>query len=341
MRLRPATPVCEALLLLDAMKAAVHTRYGPPEVLRVTEAPKPVPKDDEVLVRVRASSVNRTDCGFLRAKPFIVRLFAGLAKPRRTILGCEFAGEVEAVGRNVTRFSVGDRVFGFDDGGWGGHAEYKVISENRMLATIPPAITYEQAAVSTEGAHYALTYVRALHAGKGTTVLVHGATGAIGSAAVQLLKHAGAFVIATSDTKNVELVQSLGADVVVDREKEDFTKLDERVDIVFDAVGKSSFGACKPILEDGGVYVSTDLGPMAQNPLLALVGPLFRLVGAKRVAFPLPKAGSEVIEFLRARLERGELRPVIDRTYALDDIVEAFGYVETGQKTGNVVVLVE
>lgn len=335
------TPVVRALLLLDAMKAAVYTQYGPPEVLRVTEAPMPVLKDDAVLIRVRATSVNRTDCGFLRAKPFIVRFFAGLTKPRRTILGCEFAGEVEAVGTNVTRFSVGDRVFGFDDGGWGGHAEYKVIPENRMIATIPPAISYEQAAVSTEGAHYALAYVRALRAGTGAKVLVHGSTGAIGSAAVQLLKHAGAFVIATSDTKNVELVQSLGADVVVDREKEDFTKLDERVDIVFDAVGKSSFGACKRLLKDGGVYASTDLGPMAQNPSLALIGRLFRLVGAKRVAFPLPKANREIIEFLRARLENGELRPVIDRTYTLDDIIEAFRYVETGQKTGNVVVLVE
>jgi NADPH:quinone reductase-like Zn-dependent oxidoreductase len=329
------------LLFLDAMKAAVHTQYGPPEVVRVVDTPQPVPKDDEVLVRVRATSVNRTDCGFLRAKPFVVRFFAGLTKPRRTILGCEFAGEVEAVGAGVTRFSVGDRVFGFDDGGWGGHAEYKAVSEERMVATIPPAITYEQAAVSTEGAHYALTYVRALQVGTGTTVLLHGATGAIGSAAVQLLKHAGAFVIATSTTKNVELVESLGADVVVDWEQEDFTKIDERVDFVFDAVGKSSFGACRPILKDGGVYASTDLGPMVQNPPLALVGPLFRLVGAKRVAFPLPKANREIIEFLGARLECGELEPVIDRTYALDDIVEAFTYVETGQKTGNVVVLVD
>jgi NADPH:quinone reductase-like Zn-dependent oxidoreductase len=329
------------VLVVDAMKAAVYRHYGPPAVLRVTQAPVPVAKDGQVLVRVRATSVNRTDCGFLRAKPFIVRFFAGLTKPRRRILGCEFAGVVEAVGHGVTRFSVGDKVFGFDDHGWGGHAEYKVISERRMVATIPPGIGYEQAAVSTEGAHYALTYVRALRVGGGTRVLVHGATGAIGSAAVQLLKHAGAFVIATSDTKNVELVRSLGADVVVDREREDFTRLDERVDIVFDAVGKSSFGACKRLLNDGGVYVSTDLGPMAQNLALALVSPLFRLVGAKRVAFPLPKASREVIEFLRERLERGELRPLIDRTYALDEIVAALTYVETGQKTGNVVVLLE
>ena len=201
------------------MKAAVYTRYGPPEVVRVTQAPKPVASGDEVVVRVRASSVNRTDCGFLRAKPFVVRFFAGLTKPRRTILGCEFAGDVEAVGDGVTSFSVGDRVFGYDDARWGGHAEYKVISEKRMVATIPPAISYEEAAVSTEGAHYALTFVRALRMREGSRVLVHGATGAIGSAAVQLLKHAGVFVIATSDTRNVELVRSLGADAVVDRSR--------------------------------------------------------------------------------------------------------------------------
>jgi NADPH:quinone reductase-like Zn-dependent oxidoreductase len=322
------------------MKAAVHTRYGPPEVLRVAEVPTPVPKDDEVLVRIRATSVNRTDCGFLRAHPFVVRLFAGLTKPRNRILGCEFAGDVEAVGRDATYFSVGDRVFGFDDGGWGGHAEHKVVGTGRMVATIPPGLSYEQAAASTEGAHYALTYVRAIQAAPGTRVLVHGATGAIGTAAVQLLKHAGAHVIATSTTRNVALVQSLGADVVVDWQQKDFTRLDERVDVVFDAVGKSSFGACKQLLRSGGVYVSTDLGPWAQNPPLALAGPLFRLAGAKRVAFPLPKANREVIAFLRERLERGDFRPVIDRTYPLDEIVEAFRYVETGQKTGNVVVRV-
>jgi NADPH:quinone reductase-like Zn-dependent oxidoreductase len=323
------------------MKAAVYRRYGPPEVVRVTEAPKPDPGDDELLVRVRATSVNRTDCGFLRAHPFVVRLFAGLLRPRRTILGCEFAGDVEAVGSRVTAFSVGDRVFGFDDARWGGHAEYKTVSARRMVAAIPEGLGYEQAAVSTEGAHYALTYVRALGVGDGAKVLVHGATGAIGTAAVQLLKHAGAYVVATSTTANVELVRALGADVVVDREREDFTALDERFDVVFDAVGKSSFGACRRLLRDGGVYASTDLGPKAQNPMLALAGPALRLLNAKRVAFPLPRASREVIEFLRARLERGELTPVIDRTYVLDDIVEAFAYVEAGHKTGNVVILVE
>jgi NADPH:quinone reductase-like Zn-dependent oxidoreductase len=323
------------------MKAAVYRRYGPPEVLRVAEVPKPDPGRDELLVRVRASSVNRTDCGFLRAHPFVVRLFAGLSRPRRTILGCEFAGDVEAVGPGVTAFAVGDRVFGFDDAGWGGHAEYKRVAQDRMVTTIPEGLGYEQAAVSTEGAHYALRYVRALRVGAGSKVLVHGATGAIGTAAVQLLKHAGAYVVATSTTANVELVRRLGADVVVDWEREDFTALDERFDVVFDAVGKSSFGACRRLLREGGVYASTDLGPKAQNPVLALAAPGLRVLNAKRVAFPLPRANREVIEFLRARLERGELTPVIDRTYVLGDIVAAFRYVETGRKTGNVVVRVE
>lgn len=322
------------------MKAAVYTRYGPPEVLRVTDVPAPVAKDDEVLVRVRATSVNRTDRGFLRAEPWIVRLFAGLRAPRRTILGCEFAGDVEAVGGSVTRFAVGDRVFGFDDAGWGGQAELKTIAESRMVDTIPDGLSYDDAAVSTEGAHYALRYVRALHVGSRTRVLLHGATGAIGTAAVQLLKHAGASVVATSTTASVELVRALGADAVVDWEREDFTALDERFDVVFDAVGKSSFGACRPLLRSGGVYVSTDLGPWAQNAPLSLVGPVFRAVGAKRVAFPLPRASREVIAFLRERLARGELRPVIDRAYGLDDIVEAYRYVDTGLKVGNVVVRV-
>jgi NADPH:quinone reductase-like Zn-dependent oxidoreductase len=329
------------VLSLARMKAAVYRRYGPPEVVRVTEVPKPEPADDELLVRVRATSVNRTDDGFLRGHPFVVRFFSGLLRPRRTVLGCEFAGDVEAVGLGVTAFAVGDRVFGFDDAGWGGHAQYKTMSQERMVTTIPAGLSYEQAAASTEGAHYALRYVRALRVGDGTKVLVHGATGAIGTAAVQLLKQAGAYVVATSTTANVELVRTLGADVVVDWQREDFTAVDDSFDVVFDAVGKSSFGACRRLLCDGGVYTSTDLGPKAQNPLLALAAPALRLLNARRVAFPLPRANREVIEFLRARLERGELTPVIDRTYMLDDIVTAFRYVETGGKTGNVVVLVE
>lgn len=322
------------------MRAAVHTRYGPPEVVEVREVPTPAPRTREILVEVHCTSVNRTDCGFLRAKPFVTRLFSGLIRPRHTSLGCEFAGRVAAVGPGVTRFAVGDLVFGFDDARWGGHAEYKVIREDRAVVTIPPGITVEQAAAATEGAHYALVYVRAAKIGAGTRVLVHGATGAIGSAAVQLIKHAGAHVVATSTTRNVELVASLGADRVIDHEREDFTRCGDTFDVVFDAVGKSSFGACKRLLVEGGIYVSTELGPRGENPLRALVSPLYRLVGARRVLFPLPTCSQQDVAFLAERLARGELRPVIDRTYPLDEIRAAFAYVETGQKTGNVVIRV-
>jgi NADPH:quinone reductase-like Zn-dependent oxidoreductase len=322
------------------MKAAIHDEYGPPEVLRIADIPAPRPRDHEILVKVRCSSVNRTDDGFLRARPFVTRLFSGLRRPRNPSLGCEFAGDVTAIGRAVTRFAVGDRVFGFDDARWGGHAEYKVIAETGAVAAIPETTTYEQAAASTEGAHYALVYIRATKIGRGQRALVHGATGAIGSAAVQLLVHAGVEVVATSDSRNLALVASLGASEVIDRERVDFTRCGQRFHLVFDAVGKSTFGACKPLLEPRGIYVSTELGPWGQNPLLGLVSPLYKLAGARRVMFPLPTSTQEQIEFLAERLARGELRPVIDRTYPLEDIVAAFHYVETGRKVGNVVIRV-
>jgi NADPH:quinone reductase-like Zn-dependent oxidoreductase len=322
------------------MRAAVHDRYGPPEVLQLRDVAMPQPAADEILVRVHCSSVNRTDVGFLRAKPFVVRFFGGLLRPRHLALGCEFAGEVAALGDTVTRFALGERVFGYDDVRWSGHAEYKVIGQDKAVATIPDGITYEQAAASTEGAHYAWVDIRAAKVLAGQRVLVHGATGAIGSAAVQLLKYAGAHVVATSTTRNVDLVASLGADRVIDWEREDFAACGERFDVVFDAVGKSSFGACKPLLVEGGAYVSTDLGPKGQNPILGLASPLFAAAGAKRVLFPFPRNDLGMVEFLRNRLAAGDFRPVIDRVYSLDDVVEAFRYVETGQKTGNVVIRV-
>jgi NADPH:quinone reductase-like Zn-dependent oxidoreductase len=322
------------------MRAAVHDRYGPPEALRLRDVETPSPAGDEILVRVHCSSVNRTDVGFLRAKPFVTRFFSGLVRPRHVALGCEFAGEVAAVGGAVTKFAMGERVFGFDDARMGGQAEYKVIGQDKAVARIPREISYQQAAASTEGAHYAWVDIRAAHVRDGHRVLVHGATGAIGSAAVQLLKYAGAHVVATSTTRHLNLVASLGADRVIDWEREDFTAVGERFDMVFDAVGKSSFGACKPLLVERGVYVSTDLGPKAQNPVLGLASPLFAAVGAKRVLFPVPSCDQSMIEFLRDRLAAGDFRPVIDRVYPLHDIVEAFRHVEAGQKTGNVVIQV-
>jgi len=322
------------------VKAAVHRRYGPPELVKVRAVDEPRPGPHELLIRIRCSSVNRTDVGFLRGKPFLTRFFSGLVRPRHTALGCEFAGVVEAVGDSVSRFAVGDRVFGYDDSRWGGHAEYKVIAHDAAVATVPADITDEQAAASTEGAHYALMVLRAAGVRAGSRVLVHGATGAIGSAAVQLLKDAGAYVVATSNTRHVSLVASLGPDRVIDWEREEFTACGEHFDVVLDAVGKSSFGACRRLLVRRGVYVSTDLGPMAQNPFLALVGPLFKRAGARRVLFPIPSRDQAMIEFLRDRLASGAFSPLIDRVYPLDEIVAAFEYVETGEKTGNVLVRV-
>jgi NADPH:quinone reductase-like Zn-dependent oxidoreductase len=320
------------------MKAAVHTRYGPPEVVRVVDVPTPVAKDNEVLVKVRATTVNRTDCGFRGAKPFFIRAFTGLLRPRVTILGNEFAGDVDAIGPAVTSFAVGDRVFGYDDSRWGAHAQYLTIREDASLALIPASLTYSQAAPATEGSHYALADIRKANIRAGQSVLVNGATGAIGSAAVQLLASDGVHVTAVCDTAHLELVRSLGAERVIDRTAEDFTQDQQRYDVVFDAVGKSSFGRCRRLLKPHGVYMSTDLGPRGQNPFLALVTPL---LPGKSVLFPLPRHNQAMMNYFKDLMESGLFRPIVDRSYPLTEIVEAYRYVETGQKIGNVVITVE
>jgi NADPH:quinone reductase-like Zn-dependent oxidoreductase len=320
------------------MKAAVHTKYGPPDVVRISELDKPAATDHQVLVKVRATTVNRTDSGLRAAKPFINRFFTGLRRPRVTVLGNEFAGEVEAVGRGVTSFKVGDRVFGYNGTRFGAHAEYLAMPEDGSLATMPANVSYEEAAASTEGSHYALSLIRKAKIRSGQDVLVNGATGAIGSAAVQLLTHLGAKVTAVCDTEHVELVRGLGAGRVIDYLAEDFTKDEQTYDIVLDAVGKSSFGRCKRLLKPGGIYLSTDLGPLSLNPLLALTTPLF---GGKKVMFPIPRDDREVVQYLKELIESGAFKPLIDRRYPLDQIIEAYRYVETGQKIGNVVISVE
>jgi NADPH:quinone reductase-like Zn-dependent oxidoreductase len=230
-------------------------------------------------------------------------------------------------------------VFGFNGNSLGAHAEYLVMPVDGLLATVPANLTYEEVAPSTEGAHYALSGIRRAGIRRGHDVLVYGATGAIGSAAVQLLRSLGAKVTAVCDTGNVELVKGLGADKVVDYTTEDFTRDEQPYDLVMDAVGKSSFGRCKRLLKPRGIYLSSDLGPMGQNPMLALVTPLLR---GRRVMFPLPlRPDQEIARYLRGLLESGAFRPVIDRTYPLDQIVEAYRYVETGRKIGNVVITVE
>ena len=321
------------------MQAAVSTRYGPPDVVRIEEVAMPTVSDDEVLVKVHVATVNRTDCGFRSAKPFIVRFFSGLVRPKVTVLGTEFAGVVEAVGVRVTSFEVGDRVFGFNEGRWGAHAEYLTIRADGPIATMPAKVTFEQAAPSTEASHYALTSIRKTKIGSGQDVLVNGATGAIGSAAVQLLKTIGANVTAVCDTPNVELVKGLGADRVIDRSIEDFTKDRQTYDVVFDAVGKSSFGHCRRLLKPGGIYASTDLGPGAQNPLLSVVTPLF---GGRKAVLPIPpKHDQESVKHLKSLIASGEFKPVIDRRYPLTQIVDAYRYVEAGQKVGNVLIIVD
>lgn len=319
------------------MKAAVHTRYGPPDVVAIQEVATPTIADDQVLVRVCAATVNRTDCGFRTAKPFLVRLFTGLTGPRATILGGEFAGVIEAVGAGVTSLQRGDRVFGYR--GFGAHAQYLSMPANGRIASIPAAITFEQAAAGTEGSQYALSFIQTAKVRTGQHVLVYGATGAIGSAAVQLLKSVGASVTAVCDSANVELVRGLGADRVVDYTVEDFTSDAQAYDAVFDAVGKSSFGRCRRLLKRRGIYVSSDLGPGWQNPVLALVTPF---LGGKRVKFPMQQTrGHDMVGYMRRLMESGQFTPVIDRTYGFDEIVEAYRYVETGRKVGNVIISVQ
>ena len=319
------------------MKASINTQYGPPEVVKIMEVEIPTPKDNELLIKVHASTVNRTDCGFRSAEYFVSRFFSGLFKPKNKILGCEFAGEIVGMGKDVTLFKMGDKVFGFNDTQFGGHAEFMTINEQAAIATMPNNVPYEVAAAITEGGHYALCDIRAAQVKSGQKVLVNGATGAIGSAAVQLLKHFGAEVTAVCDTKNVALVQSLGADVVIDYLKEDFTKRSETFDFIFDAVGKSSFGRCKPLLNENGIYISTELGKNGENIYLALLTPLF---SRKKLLFPLPTISKDDVIFLKNLVETGQYKPVIDRQYPLEQIVEAYKYVETGQKTGNVVIII-
>jgi len=319
------------------MKAAVRTRYGPPDVVRVVQAAQPAISEHELLIRVHASTVNRTDCAARAADPFIWRLFLGLARPRVTILGNEFAGEVEAIGGAITSFKVGDRVFGYKDSTFGAHAEYLSMPQDGTLATIPVGLTFEEAAPSIEGSHYALAMIRTARVRAGQNVLVYGATGAIGSAAVQLLKSAGTTVTAVCGTAHVELVKGLGADRVIDYMVDDFTKDPPIYDLVIDAVGKSSFGKCKQLLSRHGIYVSSDVGRQWRNVLFALTTPW---LGGQKVVFPYPRHDAAMARHFRDLLESGAFKPVVDRRYPLDQIVDAYRYVETGQKIGNVVISV-
>jgi NADPH:quinone reductase-like Zn-dependent oxidoreductase len=315
------------------MRAVVNDRYGPPDVLRLEEVERPVPKDDEVLVKIHATTVTRTDCGLRAAKPFITRFFTGLLRPKRKTRGMELAGEVEAVGAAVTEFEVGEHVFGVN--GFGAHAEYISMPESAPLAQKPAGMTFEEAAAVCDGAGLALACLQKADLRKGRSILIYGASGSVGTAGVQLARHVGAEVTAVCNTKNLELVASLGADEVVDYTQEDFTRTGKTYDVIFDAVGKHSFRRCRRSLKPGGIYIETDLGFLWHVPLLAL---LTRRIGNKRVKLGIVRYTKEDVLFFKELIEAGKYRAVIDRRYPLEDVVEATRYVETEQKTGNVVL---
>lgn len=317
------------------MKAVIRRTYGPPNLVKVEEVPPPIPKDNEVLVRVHATTVNRTDCAVVTGKPFIMRLFTGLFKPSRPIPGTDFAGKIEAVGKSVTSFKVGDKVWGFNDEGCSTQAEYMVFPEKKAIALMPENISFQQAAASIEAAHYARNFLNKVDIKDGQKILINGATGAIGSAMLQFIKTHDISVTAVCNTPNIELVKSLGADKIYDYLKEDFTQDDEKYHFIFDAVGKSTFGKCKHLLLPGGVYISSELGPNAQNPFLALITPL---IGNKKVGFPLPTDIKKSLEYSKNLIHQGKFKAVLDRTYTMDQIAEAYEYVASGQKTGNVIL---
>ena len=318
------------------MKAAVRSKYGSPKVLTIREVKIPTPKDDEILIRVYATTVNRTDCHILSGLPFIMRFFTGLFKPRLATTGTDFAGQIESAGKNVKSFKPGDKVMGFGGAfGCGSHAQYFTLPETKAIITIPGNITYDQAAACIEGASYALDVVNMVNPAAGQKALVIGATGAIGSSTVQFLKFHGVYVTAVCSSENSDLVKSLGADKVIDYKNDDFTKDRERYDFIFDSVAKSTFSKCKHLLKKKGIYTSSggieNIFPLLITPLL----------GGKKVLFRPPKNIKAGLSIIKDLIEKGKFRAVIDRKYPLDKIVEAFEYVETGQKIANVIITMD
>lgn len=311
------------------MKAVTFERYGPPDVLRLEEVEKPIPVADEVLVRVRATTVTRSDCGLRSAEYFVGRLFTGLLRPKRGRIGIEFAGEIAEIGSGVTEFAVGDRVFGI---GSGTNAEYICVGEAEPIALIPGALSFIDAAGVADGALSALSLLRTAKLTEGGCVLVFGASGSIGVGGVQVAKHLGAHVTAVCNAKNVDLMRSLGADAVIDYAGEDFTRNDETYDVVFDAAGKTSFRRCRRSVAANGLYITTDPGYLWHDAIVSLF--------TKRARLGIVRYTKPDILILADLLARGEYRPVIDCTLPLEDVVDAHRYVDTHQKTGNVVLTI-
>jgi NADPH:quinone reductase-like Zn-dependent oxidoreductase len=317
------------------MRAVVHDRYGPPDVLRLEEVAQPVPRDHEVLVRVHATTVNRTDTGLRSGTPFAARFVSGLRRPRRRILGTEFAGEVAGAGAAVTEFQIGDRVFGLNPWRFGAHAECVCVPESAPIAHKPDEITFDEAAAIYDGALLAQMNLRRAGLRSGQRVLIYGASGSIGTAAVQLTAAVGAHITAVCNTRNLGVVKGLGADEDIDYTEQDFTDNGHAYDIVFDAVGKHSFKRCRGSLRPGGVYIGTD---GLRNVLMALAP--VHVSGLSTVMVIPPRYSRKDAVLIKELIEAGRYRAVIDRSYPLEDVIEATRYVETEQKTGNVVLRV-
>ena len=315
------------------MKASIRKKYCLPNQIKVESIDKPIPNENEVLIKIYATTVNRTDCANLTAKPFIMRFVLGLFKPRKTILGTDFAGELISIGKNVKSFSIGDKVFGFNDTGSESQAEY-VTTTVENLFPIPEKIDYKQAAASLEGASYAYSFIHKVNIQSGQNILINGATGGIGSALLQFVRQYDVNITATCNTNNIQLIESLGADNIYDYTKKDFTKENDKYDFIFDAVGKSTFGKCLTLLKEKGIYISSELGPYSQN----IFYPLLTSVLSKKVIFPTPYSTEKTIPYICNLLEKGKFNPVIDREYALEDISKAYEYVIKGQKIGNVLI---
>ena len=323
------------------MKAIVYKRYGPPDVLELKQITKPIPKENEILVKVKATTVTVAD---IRSRSFTVpssvwlpaRIALGLRKPRKEILGMELAGEVELVGKNVKRFKVGDQVFAATLTDYGAYAEYKCLREDGPVGIKPSNITYGEAAAIPIGARTALYFLRKAGIKSGQTVLVYGASGSVGSYAVQIAKYLGATVTGVCSTANVELVKSLGADKVIDYTAEDFSKTDETYDVIFEAVNKSSLSACLKILKTNGTYINVT------EPLPNLQMLWTKLTSSKKLILSQnsPET-SEALTYLKELVEMGKLKVVIDKSYSLEEVVEAHRYVEKGHKKGNVVINLE
>ena len=316
------------------MKAAYYTKYGPPEVIKIVELPKPEAMEDQVLIKIKATTVNRTDTGIRSGQYFIMKLITGLSGPKRKILGTDFSGVVEAVGSKVTKYKVGDKVMGFHDEGIQSQAEYLALAEKQTFP-MPSGLSFEEAAACLEGVHYALNFMNKAKLKAGEKVLVYGSTGAIGSALVQLLKYEGLEVTAVCDTPNIEKIKGLHPDRVIDYKVTDYWKEDLIYDYVFDAVGKSSFGQSKSVLSKKGIYISSELGERWENIYLSIFTPL---LGGKRVKFPLPLNVERSIKKISQIVSEGKFKPLIDRVYPFEEIVDAYRYVEKGFKTGNVVI---